>query len=191
MAGRAASARMADIADFDRIAMPYLDDVYRAAVVLCRSREHAEDLVQATFLKAFKRFERFTEGTNCKAWMMRILRNTWVDELRHRKVVGVEVPIEPELLEGPRETVGPAWSDARDLLENFEDEQVIKALGELPDDQRLTLFLVDVADLPQEEVAEIVGVAVGTVKSRVSRARATLKDRLREHAADLGYLGRG
>jgi RNA polymerase sigma-70 factor (ECF subfamily) len=182
---------MVDTTEFERVAMPYLQDVYRAAVALSGNRDRGEDLAQATFLKALTRFETFKIGTNCKAWLMRILRNTWVDELRHRKVVGPEVSVEENLLPGTVDAERTSWSDATDLLENFADEQVIRALGELPDDQRLTLFLVDVEDMPQDEVAGILGVAIGTIKSRASRARAALRDRLEAHAKDLGFLGRG
>ena len=182
---------MADTTEFERVAMPYLQDVYRAAVALSGSKDRGEDLAQATFLKALQRFETFRIGTNCKAWLMRILRNTWVDELRHRKVVGPEVPVDENLLPGTVDAERTSWSDASDLLENFADEQVIRALGELPDDQRLTLFLVDVEDMPQDEVAGVLGVAVGTIKSRASRARSALRDRLEAHARDLGFLGRG
>ncbi len=82
------------------------------------------------------------------------------------------------------------WSDAKDLLENFSDEQVIDALRRLPEDQRLTLFLVDVEHLSQQEVAEVTGVAVGTVKSRTSRARNELKRCLQSYAKEMGFTGR-
>ena len=91
---------------------------------------------------------------------------------------------------GPPHAEEPVWTSAKDVLENFSDDEVRRALGELPDDQRLTLFLVDVEGLSQEEAAEITGVPAGTVKSRTSRARETLKQRLMDHAVDLGLLGR-
>ncbi len=70
---------------FEEIALPYLNAVYRAAVALCGRRQEADDLVQDTFLKAFERFELFQPGTNCKAWLLQILRNTWIDRLRRKK----------------------------------------------------------------------------------------------------------
>lgn len=81
------------------------------------------------------------------------------------------------------------WSDARDILEAFSDDQVINALGDLPDEQRLALFLADVEQLGHQEIAKIMDVPVGTVKSRTSRARATLKEKLMVHARDLGLMG--
>ena len=183
-------ACMADVKEFQSAAIPHLDAVFRAALTLCRERNRAEDLVQTTYLKALERFGTFRSGSNCRAWLMRILHNSWIDQLRHEKIAGPSVPIEEQLLGGSDDTNESHRADARDILENFEDAQVIRALAELPDDQRLTLFLTDVEGLSQAEVAEIMGVAAGTVKSRTSRARAALRDRLIEHARDLGFLGR-
>jgi len=159
-------------------------------MALCRERQEAEDLVQTTFLKAMERFGTFKKGTNGKAWLLQIVRNTWIDRLRHQRVIGTTVRIEDiQLAERPaaEESV---WSNACDLLENFSDEQVINALQELPDEQRLTLFLVDVERLSLRDVAEITGVAVGTVKSRSGRARSQLKSKLATHAKELGLTGR-
>lgn len=183
---------MADKNNFESVAMPHLDAVYRAAVALCRHGPEAEDLVQMTYAKALERFDSFEPGSNCRAWLLQILRNTWIDELRHRKVVGTVVSIDegqPAIADPPHpeETV---WTNARDVLENFSDDEVRRALGELPDDQRLTLFLVDVEGLSQEEAAQVTGVPEGTVKSRTSRARETLKRKLMAYARDLGLLGR-
>jgi RNA polymerase sigma-70 factor (ECF subfamily) len=173
--------------EFEDIAMVHINAVYRAATAISGRAETAEDMVQTTFLKAFENFNSFTKGTNCKAWLMRILRNVWIDELRHRQVTGKELPLNEEL--AAEETTETVWSDAQDMLENFSDEQVIKALLKLPEDQRLTLYLVDVEGLTQEEVAEIMDIAVGTVKSRTSRARNTLKTCLLSYAKEMGLKG--
>lgn len=174
---------------FEEIAMPHLDAVYRAAVTICGRQSVAEDLVQDTFTKAFERFELFEKGTNCKAWLLQILRNTWIDRLRHQKVTGLTLPLEEEIVASVSEDHETVWSNAEDLLENFSDEQIIKALSELPEDQRLTLFLTDVENLSQKDVAQITGVAVGTVKSRASRARAELKNKLSSYAKQMGLIG--
>ena len=188
-----ATALMADKRDFEPIAMPHLDAVYRAAVALCRRGPEAEDLVQVTYAKALERFGSFQAGTNCKAWLLQILRNTWIDELRHRKVAGPTVSMEESqpAVADPPHAGETTWTDAASVLENFADDDVRRALGELPDDQRLTLFLVDVEGLSQEEVAAITGVAPGTVKSRTSRARESLKRKLADYARDLGFSERG
>ncbi len=181
---------MTDSSDFEKTAMPYLDNVFRTAFALCGNRDEAEDLTQAAFLKAFGQFGSFRPGTNCKAWLMRILRNSWIDRLRHRKVVGAELQVDKLPLAAPESVEDTHWTNAEDILESFADEQIIEALGELPEAQRLVVFLVDIERTPLDEVAEILDVAVGTVKSRASRARAKLKSRLAAHAADLGFDGR-
>jgi len=182
---------MAETAEFDALAMPHLDGVLRVALALCGGRDEAEDLVQETYLKALSRFASFRTGTNCKAWLVRILRNAWIDRLRHRKVAGPDVPLDEQALAGPGDDENEApWSEAADVLEMFGDEQVIAALQTLSDDQRLALVLVDVEGMAHEDVAEILGVAGGTVKSRTGRARAKLRTLLRQHAHDLGLDGR-
>jgi len=181
---------MADTRDFEKAAMPHLSSVYRAAYALCGEASKAEDLVQAAYLKALQRFDSFRPGTNCRAWLLRILRNTWFDELRHKKFAGKTVTANESLIADRPAGEQTTWSDAKDILENFSDEEVIRALGELSDDQRLTLFLIDVEQLSQDEAAEITGVPVGTVKSRLSRARAAMEARLEAHAKDLGFIRR-
>ena len=181
---------MADKNTFEKVAVSYLDAVYRAAVAMCGDVDKASDLVQATYLKALQRFDSFRPGTNCKAWLMTILRNTWIDDLRHRRTVGPEFPLTEGVIRERPHAEPTVWNDANDVLENFGDADVIQALGELPEQQRLTLFLMDVEELSQEEVAQITGVAVGTVKSRTSRARALLKDRLLDHARAVGLVKR-
>ena len=174
---------------FEEIALPHLNAVYRVAVAISGHQREADDLVQDTFLRAFERFELFEKGTNCKAWLFQILRNTWIDRLRHRKIVGQTMPLDEEIVAATSKDYETVWSNAEDLIENFSDEQIIKALSELPEDQRLTLFLTDVEQLSQQEVAQITGVAIGTVKSRTSRARAELKDKLSFYAKQMGLTG--
>ncbi|MCD6394262.1 MAG: sigma-70 family RNA polymerase sigma factor [Planctomycetes bacterium] len=174
---------------FEKTACAHIDAVYRAAFALCGARETAGDLVQTTFLKAFENFGSFKTDTNCKAWLMRILRNTWIDRLRRQKTAGPHLPLDEDGLEHKPVAIETVWSNPQDLLENFSDEQVIKALASLADDQRLTLFLVDVEGFSQEDVAKITGVAVGTVKSRTSRARAALREHLSSWAEEMGWTG--
>ena len=181
---------MADRTEFEKIAMPHIDGVLRVALALCGDRDEAEDLVQTAYLKALSRFASFRAGTNCKAWLVRILRNAWIDALRHRKVAGPAVPLDESALAAPDDEPQTPWPEAPDVLERFSDAEVIRALQTLSDDQRVALVLVDVEEMPHEDVAEILGVAVGTVKSRTSRARAKLKTLLQAHASDLGLAGR-
>lgn len=168
--------------------MVHIDAVFRTASALCSNKHTVDDLVQTAFLKAFENFGSFKKGTNCKAWLLRILRNTWFDHLRHVKVVDAQLPLTEEIVEDkPKDQT--VWSNAKDMLENFSDEQIIKALTKLPDDQRLTLFLIDVEGLSQQEVARITDVAVGTVKSRTHRARTELKNELSSYAKQMGLKG--
>ena len=173
---------------FEQIALPHLDVVLRAAMALCGKKNDAEDLTQSTFVKALDKFDSFKVGTNCRAWLLQILRHQWIDRLRHQRVVGTEVPLDETLIDEQHSIKETTWSDAKDLLENFSDEQIIRALAALPDDQRLALFLADVEQLSQEEIAEITGVAVGTVKSRTSRARNSLKRALTTYAKEMGFF---
>jgi RNA polymerase sigma-70 factor, ECF subfamily len=179
---------LSDSETFESIALPHLDVIYRAAVALCGRSVDADDLAQETFLRAFERFELFQAGTNCKAWLLKILRNIWIDRLRKMNAARQALPLEEALVAEPIREDDVTWSNSEDLLENFSDEQVIDALRELPEEQRLTLFLVDVEQLSQNEVAEITGVATGTVKSRTSRGRAALKKRLASHAKEMGMM---
>ena len=178
-----------DTDSFKEIAMPHLDAVYRAAVAMCGNRQDAEDLTQATFLKAFERFKSFRKGTNCKAWLLSILRNKWIDLMRHRNAVGKVIQIDEDIMPAREQNDEIRYSNCEDLLANFSDEQVIRVLRSLPDEQRLTLFLTDVEQLRQEDVAEIMDVPVGTVKSRTSRARAILRTKLFSHAKEMGFTG--
>ncbi|MHC4166292.1 MAG: sigma-70 family RNA polymerase sigma factor [Planctomycetota bacterium] len=174
---------------FEKVALPHLDAVYGAAIALCGQRQKADDLVQETFLRAFERFESFQLGTNCKAWLLQILRNIWIDQLRKKRIKGQALPLEEGIVADSSHGCQTVWSNAEDLIENFSDEQIIRALSELPEDQRLTLFLIDVEQLSQKDVAQITGVPAGTVKSRTSRARAALKAKLASYAKEMG-LGR-
>ena len=181
---------MADRSEFENTATPYVETVYRAAFALCGRPGQAEDLTQETFAKALERFGSFRAGTNCKAWLLRILRNTWIDELRHRKIVGPQLPVNEAILASPEHVAETVWTNATDVLENFTDEDVIRAMRQLPDEQRLTVFLVDVEQLPHQEVAEIMDVAIGTVKSRSARGRTVLRQKLLAYARDLGFSER-
>ena len=163
--------------------------MFRIAFSWCHDEMLADDLVQDTFLKAIEHFGSFQRGTNCKAWLLQILRNTWIDRLRRKKISGHALPLEEQIIAERSHDNEIVWSNPEDLIENFSDEQVIRALSELPEDQRLTLFLIDVEQLSQKEVAQIMGVATGTVKSRTSRGRAVLKGKLASYAKEMGLTG--
>ena len=178
---------------FESLAMPQIDAVYRAALALCGRPDQADDLVQVTYLKAWEKFRSFQEGTNCKAWLMSILRNSWIDQMRRQGLVKFlplddEMPLAANASEGDADPA--AVPDAAALLERFSDQQVIEALGQLPPDQRLALLLADVERMDHQEIATVLELPVGTVKSRTSRARAALREKLLAHAKDLGFVKR-
>ncbi len=177
--------------EFEDLVSPLLDALYRTARTLTGDEHDASDLVQATCLKVLEQFGTFELGSNCKAWMMRIMRNTWIDQIRHRKVVGREIPIDEELLAAAPSADGIGQGQGlHQILERFSDAHIIRTLMELSEPQRMALFLSDVEGLSQEDVAEVLDVAVGTVKSRVSRARALLRDKLEDYALEMGFLER-
>jgi len=179
---------------FEAAALPHLDAVYRTALALCGQTHLAEDLAQAAMLKAVQGFASFRPGTDCNAWLLRILRNTWIDWLRHKKVEGVTLSLDAAEFEpaAAENAAGAKSGPGRigDVLEAFSDPEIIRALGRLPEDQRLTLVLIDVEGLSYEEAASIMDVPAGTVKSRASRARLALAERLREYARSMGFGGR-
>ncbi len=177
-------------ARFEHMVLPHLESVYRAAVAVCGRPDLAEDLTQTTFVRALERFDTLKSGTSCRAWLLHIMRNLWVDRLRHKRAAGTKIPMDENLEAPSRETKNTAWSNAEDLLDNFSDKHVIDALRQLSSDQRLTLFLIDVEQLDQRQVAKIMGVAVGTVKSRTNRARNELKSYLLSYAKEMGFTGR-
>jgi RNA polymerase sigma-70 factor, ECF subfamily len=182
VAGEGLLVDVTDSTLFQREALVCMDAVYRAAVALCGDRAVAEDLAQATYLRAWERFDQFRPGTHCRAWLLRILRNTWIDQLRHRQVAGPaagqealeQVPARPEQPESPPVRDRAGW------LGQFGDEALIRALAELPEELRLALFLVHLEGYSQQEAAEALEVPVGTIKSRTSRAASMLRRRLEE-----------
>lgn len=180
---------------FDRVVRPHLAEVLRSALILTGKAHEAEDLAQETLLKAFRFIGRFEEGTDVRAWLMSILRNTRIDRLRleakRRHDVALEaMASEPE---GPADApvAEPAWHDPRAMLEAFSDAQVTEALQQLPEDIRWTLLLVDVQQLDLKEAAEVLDVPVGTVKSRTHRGRGMLRAALLPVAREMGLLKRG
>lgn len=178
--------------DFEREAMPHLRALYGAAMRLTRSPGDAEDLVQETFLKAYKAFEQFEPGTNCKAWLFRILTNTFINKYRRRVK-------EREILEGSQRTAAqhflvhpPSKRSSLDPANAFADkflsDEVLKALEEVPADFRAVVILSDIEGFSYKEVADIVDIPVGTVMSRLFRGRRILQEQLFEFAVERGIL---
>jgi RNA polymerase sigma-70 factor (ECF subfamily) len=168
--------------------------VARTALFLTHNQAEADDLAQETLIKAFKALDRFEAGTDMRAWLLAILRNTRIDRVRaqaSRSMVAfndaaVDAAESPAVVEDD----SSLWDKPESILERFSDQQVIQALQELPEEIRWTLLLVDVEGLEQGDAAGILDVPVGTVKSRIHRGRAMLRKSLLPVARDLGFVSR-
>jgi len=161
---------------FEDLAMPLFDQLYNFAHWLTRNREEAEDLVQETYAKALKGFSSFQLGTNFRAWMYRILRNTFLTSRTGLKVT-MTVPLDSEE-DGPELAVESDTPETL-LFERSNREQLQSAIDELPVHFREILLLCEVEEMSYQEIAEALSIPIGTVMSRLSRARKTLRDRLR------------
>src|SRR5881398_717301 len=170
-------------ARFERDALPLLPGLYSAALRLTRNPADAEDVVQETFLRAYRGFSGFEEGTNLKAWMYRILTNTFINAYRKKKRQPAEV-LEDELpdwyLYDQLGGEGAVASAEATVLEAIPDEDVRAALDSLPEAFRMAVWLADVEGFSYKEIAEILDVPIGTVMSRLHRGRKALEKRLWE-----------
>jgi RNA polymerase sigma-70 factor (ECF subfamily) len=166
---------------FEELAMPLFDQLYNFAHWLTQDREEAEDLVQETYVKALKGFSSFQLGTNFRAWMYRILRNTFLTSRTGLKVT-MTVPLDPE--DGGEELAVERETPETILFERSNRELLQRAIDELPLYFREILLLCEVEEMSYQEISETLSVPIGTVMSRLSRARKTLRDRLRPQAQE-------
>jgi RNA polymerase sigma-70 factor (ECF subfamily) len=174
---------------FERDALPFLDQLYSAALRMTRNPQDAEDLVQDTFAKAFSAFHQFKPGTNLKAWLYRILTNTYINSYRKAQRQPKQVSDEVEdwqIAAAEAHTSSGMKSAEMEALERLPDSDVKEALQELSDDFRFTVYLADVEGFPYREIADIMDVPVGTVMSRLHRGRRQLRDLLADYARDRG-----
>ncbi len=181
---------MADQATFAEDAMPLMDGLYSAAMRMTRNAADAEDLVQETYLKAFNAYERFETGTNLKAWMYRILTNSYINAYRKKQRRPDESDIDDiEDLYlyrrlGGAESAVLSRSAEDQLLEMFGEDEVKLALEDLPEHYRMPILLADVEGFAYKEIAEILDVPIGTVMSRLHRGRKQLQKRLYSFAEE-------
>lgn len=175
-------------AAFEREAIPWIDDVYRFALSLTRDESDADDVVQDTFLRAFRSWHTYMPGSDCRRWLFTICRNVFLrSRERARPTVELDAP------EVDAATVGSLYSlTAKDGLDDMFARldlgpAISQALSQVPEPFRSTLIIVDVEDQSYESAAEILGVPIGTVRSRLFRGRRLMQEQLLTHAADAGF----
>ena len=181
--------------DFDSQVMPYLDSLYNTAYRMTRSAEDAEDLVQETYFKAYKYYDKFEEGTNLKAWLFKILKNTFINNYRKKKleprsVDFAEIEDSFERIVRRDNSEKPADPES-EFFTGLLDDDVKKALESLPYDYRMVVILADLEDFSYKEIAEILDCPVGTVMSRLYRGRKLLEKVLLKFARQHGYIRGG
>ena len=177
--------------NFEAAAMPFVDSLYNTAYRMARNPQDAEDLVQETYLKAYKYYDKFQEGTNFKAWLFKILKNTFIN--RYRKLQSQPIQnafsdIEDAFESQVSQEVNRIPSPEEEVLADVLDEHVQQALDELPEDYRMVIMLADIEGFAYKEIASILEIPVGTVMSRLYRGRRLLEATMLRYAREHGYI---
>ena len=179
-------------AEFERVALPQLSHLYTSAFYLTKDKTEAEDLIQETYLRALRFFHKFQPGTNCRAWLLSILRNLFINRYQQKKREAETVDWEKidQVYDSMVELGEKAERDNPEglLISELMDEGVEKALRKLPEEYRTAIVLVDIEELSYEEAAKVMACAIGTIRSRVSRGRRMLQVALRDYALERGLI---
>ncbi|MBP2436905.1 RNA polymerase sigma-70 factor (ECF subfamily) [Microbacterium amylolyticum] len=179
-------------AQFEEQALPFMDQLYGAAMRMTRNPSDAADLVQDTFVKAFASWSSFTQGTNLKAWLYRILTNTYINGYRKKQREPYQSAIddlEDWQLGGAESTTATSRRSAEaEAIDHMPSSAVKDALQDLPDDFRMVVYLADVEGFAYQEIADIMKSPIGTVMSRLHRGRRLLREKLRGYAAERGIV---
>ncbi len=186
---------MADQTAFAEQAMEFMPALYTAAMRMTRNSADAEDLVQETYLRAYRAFGTFEQGTNLRAWLYRILTNTFINSYRAKKRRPEQSDVEDiedlylykRIGNLAQQGIGQSAED--ELLEHFTDYEVKEAVEELPEQFRLAVLLADVEGFSYKEIADILDVPIGTVMSRLHRGRRALQKALAEYGSKRGLVG--
>jgi RNA polymerase sigma-70 factor (ECF subfamily) len=179
--------------EFEQEALVHLDLLYNTAVQMTRNVPDAEDLVQETFVKAYRFFDKFKRGTNCKAWLFKIMKNNFINAFRKRSREPVRVDFEQieARLEAEPTVVAPETAEPGRFFEELLEDEVKEALDQLPFEFRMVTILSDIEGFSYQEIAEVMDCPIGTVRSRLSRARKFLQKKLYEFGRKRGIVKSG
>lgn len=175
---------------FEREAVPHMDALYRTALRMAKGEADAEDLVQETFVKAYRFWDRFEPGSNARAWLFKIMTNIFINDYRSRSRAPVSVSVDDEnddFVYGQVTSLASQENPEKEFFNKILDDDVKRAIEQLPEDFREVVVLSFLEDFSYQEIADIAGLQLGTVKSRIHRGRKLLQKELHDYAVRHGY----